>query len=380
MKRGKATNRLLDFYLGIPVLNLLASFRRAGVCRKSPERIGLLFNPALGDTLLASAAIQDIRSIFPHAKLILFVANSNLAAAKLLPEVDVIEMLPITRPWQAIPILRRWNLDLMLDFTAWQRITAMYTLLSGARFKVGFEREKQYRHRGYDKTILHRSDCHELENLRRFTRALGAQAISIPRLVIPDAPLPGIASPGMELIVFHAWATGTKSHLREWPNDLWADLAEQLMAPGRLFLLTGSPSDESRCQALHKKIAAKGVPVEILIGRDGISGVARVLKRSAMLVSVNTGIMHLGAILGVPTVALNGPNDAKRWGPVGPCVVNVPTSDGSGGFLDLGFEFQGREVMSKITVDAVVRSVKELPGIHPEAILPIESQRKARSS
>ena len=62
MKRGSATNRLLDYYLGIPVLNLLACARHKGVYPKNPDKICLLFNRASGNTMLASVATQDIRS------------------------------------------------------------------------------------------------------------------------------------------------------------------------------------------------------------------------------------------------------------------------------------------------------------------------------
>lgn len=360
MKRGKVTNRLIDFYVGIPVLNFLACFRRK---RKRPEnldRIGLLFNPALGDTLLASAAVQDIRGIFPSAKLILFAAKTNLAAAKLLPGIDIVEMLPITNPFKAISILRQFKLDLMLDFTSWQRITALFTMLSNAKFTIGFERKKQHRHRGYDLTVGHRGDCHEVDNMRRLTRLLGANVHAIPRLIIPAGPIPYLASDGKKRVVFHAWATGTFSSLREWPEERWVDLAIRLAAPGRVFLLTGSPADKPRCLALCEKLIESGVSAEVIIGRDGIAEVARILQQAEMLVSVNTGIMHLGAILGVPTIALNGPTASHRWGPVGAHVANVPTIDGSGGFLDLGFEFRGQNVMVNIFVDDVLLAVEQL--------------------
>jgi len=366
MKRGKASNRLLDFYLGIPVLNLLASFRRRAPYPKQPERIGIFLNPALGDTLLGSASILDVRNIFPHAKLILFATSANAAAAKLLPEIDEITLIPITRPIKCIQILRRCRLDLMLDFTSWQRITAAYTLLSGARFTAGFERKKQYRHRGYDKTVAHLSDCHEIENQRRLTTWLGASTKCAPRLVIPAGPVPGEILAGGKLIVLHAWPSGALSSLREWPEERWVELAKRLMSPERIFLLTGSPADEPRCHAVFERFVAQGIPARVLIGHDGIAGVARVLQRAELLISVNTGIMHLGAILGVPTVALNGPTSAHRWGPVGTNVANVSTSDASGGFLDLGFEFRDRNhnVMVKISVDAVVRAVQELSSNH----------------
>ncbi|MGA3081110.1 MAG: glycosyltransferase family 9 protein, partial [Terracidiphilus sp.] len=265
----------------------------------------------------------------------------------------------------AIKTIRRCALDLMLDFTSWQRITALYTLFSGARFTVGFERARQYRHRGYDRTVQHRSDCHELENLRRLTCSLGTTNHFAPRLAITGGPLPEIILRGKEVIVFHAWASGARSWLREWPDARWAELAQRLFAPGRTFLITGSPADEARCKALRDAILSQGASAEVIIGRDGIAEIARVLTHAEMLVSVNTGIMHLGAILGVPTVALNGPTATHRWGPLGPRVVNVCPPDGSGGFLDLGFEYRGhsKNVMEKISVDDVMQAVQRLCGM-----------------
>jgi len=362
MKRGKATNRLVDFYVGIPLLNSLATVCRKGSLPENPDRIGLLFNPALGDTLLASAVVQDIRALYPDGKLILFATSANAAAARLLPETDAIEVLPITRPFESIRLLRRARLDLMIDFSAWQRITALYTLLSGAKFTAGFERRKQYRHRGYDKTVPHQGDCHELENLRRLARSLGATTHAAPRLNIPEVPLPEIFSDTEEVVLFHPWASGAKSWLREWPEENWTGLARELIAPGRNILITGSPADEPRCLALSRRMAADGIGVQILIGRAGIGEIACVLKRAKMLISVNTGIMHLGAIVGTPTIAINGPTSADRWGPVGARVANVCPPDGSGGFLDLGFEYRGRptDVMNRISVADVMRAVRQL--------------------
>jgi heptosyltransferase I len=382
MKRGKALSRALDFYLGIPVLNLLASMRRPGKYSVDPHRIGLLFNPALGDTLIASAAILDIRALFPNATLVLFVADSNASAAKLLPAIDLIEVLPITHPWKSVSILRKSKLDLMLDFTAWQRLTAMYSLLSGARYTVGFERKHQHRHRGYDRTVPHLGDCHELENIRRLTRSLGSQTAHEPQLAVPGGPLPQSVLDGRKIVVFHAWASGSQRWQREWPIESWAHLARRLMAPGRVFLLTGSPSDEDRCDALRQELVAQGTPADVLVGRDGLGEIARTLAHAELLVSVNTGIMHLGAILGVPTVSINGPTAAHRWGAVGPRVANVCPADGGGGFLDLGFEFRGHSThtMEKILVEDVVHAIRLLCGVQEDRESAIKHPERGAAS
>ena len=73
---------------------------------------------------------------------------------------------------------------------------------------------------------------------------------------------------------------------------------------------------------------------------DGFRTLADVLRRTRLTVSVNTGVMHLAAIAGAPTVAINGPNRngaGARWGAGHRC-----RSAGEGcGFLHLGFNFDG---------------------------------------
>jgi ADP-heptose:LPS heptosyltransferase len=171
------------------------------------------------------------------------------------------------------------------------------------------------------------------------------------------------------VIIFHPWASGAGSWLREWTDERCPGLARELAMPGRSFLLTGAPSDEACYEALRRPLDAVGIPTRILIGRKGIAEVAHVLKHAKMLVSVNTGIMQLGAIVGTTTISINGLTSADRWGPVGPRVANVCPFDGRGGFLDLGFEYRGRttDVMSNISVADVMLAVHQLQYVSPDA-------------
>jgi len=107
-------------------------------------------------------------------------------------------------------------------------------------------------------------------------------------------------------------------------------------------------------------LSSQGVNAHVFVGRDGLSSVARLLMRAELLVSVNTGIMHLGALLGTPTVSINGPTAQHRWGPVGRYVIGVDTPDSSGGFLHLGFEFEGNptDTMERISTEQVFKAAQ----------------------
>ena len=82
---------------------------------------------------------------------------------------------------------------------------------------------------------------------------------------------------------------------------------------------------------------------------------ASLLAHASLMVSVNTGIMHLAAAMNVPLVALHGPTSARRWGPLGPRAVALESPCEGCGYLDLGFEYkrQPRHCMDAISYRTV---------------------------
>ena len=76
--------------------------------------------------------------------------------------------------------------------------------------------------------------------------------------------------------------------------------------------------------------------------------------------AVNTGVMHLAALLDAPLVAVHGPTSRRRWGPVGARSVALAPADATGcEFLHLGFEYPPGPVdcMQRIAVDTVFDAV-----------------------
>ena len=98
------------------------------------------------------------------------------------------------------------------------------------------------------------------------------------------------------------------------------------------------------------------------MGEDGFVSLARLLRRARVVVSVNTGVMHLAAILGTPTVSINGPNRNGRWGPIGPRAIGVEAPGEGCGYLHLGFNFDGEatDCMKRITVDMVADAAERV--------------------
>jgi ADP-heptose:LPS heptosyltransferase len=99
---------------------------------------------------------------------------------------------------------------------------------------------------------------------------------------------------------------------------------------------------------------------------------AVLLRAASVVVSVNTGPMHLAAIVGAPTVGLSGPTNNARWGPRGVSAVGVQAAGADCGYLDLGWEWRRDPVrqktggaspcMERIRVDEVVAAVERAKG------------------
>jgi lipopolysaccharide heptosyltransferase II len=121
----------------------------------------------------------------------------------------------------------------------------------------------------------------------------------------------GVPAEG-RIIGLHLGAAFGASKL--WPAESLGQLSTRLRGAGFTPLLLGSTDDGARAEAVA---AAADAPVPSLVGRDRPALLPSLLSRLSCLVSGDTGVAHLGAALGVPTVTLFGPTDPRLTAPLG---------------------------------------------------------------
>ena len=121
-------------------------------------------------------------------------------------------------------------------------------------------------------------------------------------------------------VVFHL-GSGQR-HYKRWPVERFIALAERLrlQKPGLLIVLTGQPFERPLAEHFIAKYSG---PVVDATGLGSIAKAAALLAECDLLVSNDTGIMHLGAAMGAPTVGIFGPVSPRRWAPVGPHATAV---------------------------------------------------------
>ncbi len=361
-ERGRGLKRRVDLWVGCALVAVLSLLRRRRPPPVDTSRIGLLMFGVIGDTLLASAIVHDLKRVYPFARIIAFISIANRGTLDLLDGFDEVVVVPITRPLAAIPMIRRFPIDLLIDIGQWARISALTARLARARFTVGFKTRRQFRHFAYDAVVEHSPVRHEIDNFRALLRGVGIQGgRSLPRLKPALLAEAAVAAP-RPYVVFHPWASGYRSEQREWGSHNWRALGSAVLDWGYDIVITGGPEDAARAESLAAAIA-DSERITVLAGHATLRDTAVALGRAAAVVCVNTGVMHLAALLNAPMVALHGPTNARRWGPLSSAAVAVcPGPDTGCGFLNLGFEYPRSPpaCMARITVTDVVRPLRAM--------------------
>jgi ADP-heptose:LPS heptosyltransferase len=336
-ERGNALLRWADRYLGIPLVLMLGLFKKKRTWEGAPRKVGVLLTAGIGDTVLFSSILQDLKD----CEITLFTGAGNGAMAELLPGIRVVR-LPITAPFKALKIIRRESFDLWLDGNPWPRLNALLSHFARARFKVGFNTPNQYRHLVYDLAVIHQKNIHELENYRNLIRPLGFNPIHLPKVEAPEQKKEAY-------VVMHLFAGGSRAHLKEWPQEKWRELIRHF--PHHRIFLTGSKEDAPRLASLG---------AEVVAGKLSLKETAALLKKASLVISVDTGIMHLAAAVGAPVVALHGPTSPARWGAIGPHVIAIQPDKDYEPCIHLGFESLCKEsrCMRSISVAQVLELAK----------------------
>jgi lipopolysaccharide export system permease protein len=115
---------------------------------------------------------------------------------------------------------------------------------------------------------------------------------------------------------------------KEWRAERFAELAQRLAAPGGLFpgaRVAVLAAAHERTQAAPM-IEALGPRALDLVGKVHLLTAAAVIKRCVLFVGNDTGLMHLAAATGTPTLGLFGPSPIDQYAPWGPHTAVVATA------------------------------------------------------
>lgn len=151
---------------------------------------------------------------------------------------------------------------------------------------------------------------------------------------------------------------------KQWRGERFAELARRLTAfdgplPGaRVAVLAAA---HERGQALPLLDAIPQDRLIDLVDRVDLLTAAAVLRRCAMFIGNDTGLMHIAAATGTPTLGLFGPSPIQKYAPWGSCTAVVRTADPPESMFGPGFNHLTTDtLMDSLSVDAAEAAARQL--------------------
>lgn len=348
--------------MGIPAVWILGIFHRK---KDTPptefKRIALLKTAGIGDTIILSGVIADIRNTFPDYEITLICGQNNYEISMMIGGVDNVVNLKISNFIKSIKRVRSLgHFDAWLDFGPWPRFNSIITHFADAAYKVGFKTTGQYRHYIYDKPVAHIDHVpnhHELLNYRNIVREIGVINSSLPSISL-DAPIEKVES---HRVAVHIFPGGSRSHLKEWPTENWIKLLDWFTDGNYDVYLTGGKGDVEGLKQIRDR-TRNPERISIVAGKYSLKETAQLLRTSKLVISVDTGIMHLASALDCNLISLHGPTSLDRWGPLSKKAIPIKGTCECSPCIDFGFDSNCRDnkCMRSIEPDLVIKKCREV--------------------
>ena len=306
----------------------------------------------LGDVVLSTPAVRALRRAYPRAKIDMLVQAPFDGILAGDPDINRVIVWnphvwrnprnwPRPAPWRAaLATLGRMRLpryDLAVSISG--DIGSIVTRLSGARRRVGYAGE------AYGSFMTdpvpgarYRAHQHETRYVLELAAAAGgivAPGDEVPRLSVDARERARMRARLAEartrlgatgpIIALHAGARNGQA--KRWPARHWAVLARLLGDElGALVVLTGAPNEAPLAGDVERMASgmasgAATLPLLNLCGETSLPELKALLAECDLVISGDSGPMHIACALGRPVIALHGPTDPAISGPTTPDAI-----------------------------------------------------------
>nr|WP_295926723.1 glycosyltransferase family 9 protein [uncultured Dyadobacter sp.] len=106
---------------------------------------------------------------------------------------------------------------------------------------------------------------------------------------------------------------GSRGTWRQWPPSHFACLADQCAGMGYQVVVTGTAAESP---VTRQVIDSMDYPAIDLTGRTGAGEIGQLIRESALLISNCTGVSHIAAATGTPSIVISMDGEPERWGPL----------------------------------------------------------------
>jgi lipopolysaccharide heptosyltransferase I len=289
---------------------------------KEPQRILLIKPSAIGDVVHALPILNLLRRRWPQAHISWLVTPGCAGLLEGHPQLNeiilferhryaklwrdpelVVELIELTRQ------LRKQRFDLAVDLQGLFR-SGWLTYQSRAPIRVGFSNSREFAWMGYTHRVaVDTMEQHALERYLSMTDLLGCGRSPVQFVFATndaDREFAAHLTRGIER--YALLFPGTNWPTKRWPVAHFAAMVEPLEKQFGLRCIVGGSSGEAQ-------LASQIRGALNLAGKTNLRQLTALIERADLVISNDSGPMHIAAALGKPLVAPFGPTNPIRTGP-----------------------------------------------------------------
>jgi len=391
--------KLIDQWVGTPMcffFSLADFFYKVFSSRKNPltappQRILFIGLAEMGSNILAFGAVEELKKDFPKAEIFFLVFSENREAVTLLGNIEEKNVFSIRNAnlgtlfvdtLKFVDAVRREKIDAVIDMELFSRYSSILAYLSGAKIRAGFHGYSipgLYRGGLQTHRVLFNPHKHISKNFVSLAKALTADPSEDPlykgkedsgdfpaaRLFVDEVSR-NLAwerlqqeSPGItrrhKIVLIHP-DLATRLPLRRWPLENYLALAQRLLEDPDVCVLSVGIG----CDAV--KLGVEKQRYIDCIGKTSLREFIDLCSVAKVLVSHDSGAVHLASITGVAIVAMFGPETPLLYGPLNPNRTVISRelfcSPCFSPFNNRTSSCRNNLCMQEITVDEVFQAVR----------------------
>ncbi|MEZ5301665.1 MAG: lipopolysaccharide heptosyltransferase II [Verrucomicrobiales bacterium] len=303
---------------------LLERYRRGvvlppgGAAQLKPFRLLVRSPNWLGDACMALPAVRAIKAGRPDARVTVLCPDKIADLWRAMPEVDaVIGKGAKDSPFRVAAALRkagRFDAAILLPNSVRSALEVWLARIPRIAAFPGHNRRWLVDQIVPEAKEKIRVKEHHAKRYLRIAQRLGAEVD-----LAAELPMPARHEPPEEGEIRIGLCAGAEyGPAKRWPLDRFAAAARQVSAqvPAARWILVGAPKEAPLGEELAGMLGS-GAPHENLVGKTSLAELIAELKRCRLVLTNDTGTMHLAAALGIPTVSLVLSTEHTLTGPLG---------------------------------------------------------------
>ena len=384
--------RTIDHFLGILicfVLSTVEDFKKRLFCKKrvkvSPEKILFLGLSEIGSAILAIPAIMKTKERYPDAEIYFWIFKENADTLYLLdfvPKDNIIVMrsrnifILFVDAFRNLRKIKKENIDTIVDIELFSRFSSILSYLSGAKTRIGFYKGKRkgpYRGNLHTHRVIYDPSIHISKNFELLVDSLKTStkqwqeidSFKLPKISLNNEERRKIidklksinssVNENSKIVIMHV-GFEDKIHIRRWPVKYYLELIQRVLQSENVFVVVVGLGSAGRKVNLfqHQRCVS-------FIGKTTIRELLALFSISQVLVSHDSGVVHIASLTNIDIIALFGPETPKLYAPLtsrkiifysnlacSPCITAYSRSS----------TCKDNQCLKRITVEEVYNGVK----------------------